>query len=128
MCIFSLIRQLKPTLFTVLIYLIAGVIFFGCISQKKMRRDITTQLKNKGTMRPYIAQGILDARPEFVLELLINRLQNQGARVLYWDKKDGVVSWCDTGGNYVPLPGMSDELQTHGLVSGQVTFWGGFLN
>ncbi len=98
-----------------------------------MRRDITTNLRKTSMLLPYVAEWKYDAQPDFVLELFINRLNNQGAHILCWDKKAGVVCWYDTGGSFVPLPAMpnklntSNELDTYGMVQGKVTFWRGYV-
>ena len=126
-CIQFTVRQLKLMLLGVLICFVVGVLSSGCVSQKNMRRDIATHLRKTSMLLPYIAEGNYDAQPDFVLELLINRLNNQGAQVLCWDKKAGVVCWNDTGGSFVPLPGVANEVNTYGMAQGKVTFWRGYV-
>lgn len=118
-------RQLKLVLLGVSICIATCVLITGCVSQKAMRRDISTHLRKTSILLPYIAETVYDAQPDFVLEILISCLNSQGARILSWDKKAAVVSWYDTGGSFVPLPGVANELNTYGMVIGQVTFWHG---
>ena len=92
-----------------------------------MRRDITTYLRKTTILLPYIAEEVYDAHPDFVFEIFINRLNSQGARILSWDKNSAVVSWYDTGGSFVPLPGVAKELKTYEMINGQVTFWYGYV-
>ncbi len=99
-----------------------GMLFKVNASQDKIRRDIATHLNKLGTLKPYSAEKMFDVQPEFVLELLINCLNVQGAWVLCWDKKAGVICWCDTGGSFVPLPDRFDETKMHGLKQAKVTF------
>lgn len=120
-------KQLKLMLPGMLICIVVGVLSSGCVSQKKMRRDITTHLRKTSMLLPYVAEGKYDAQPDFVLELLINRLNSQGAQILCWDKKAGVVCWYDTGGSFIPLPGVANELNTYGMVQSRVTFWRGYV-
>ena len=68
-----------------------------------------------------------DAQQDFVLEILISSLDAQGARILFWDRKAAAVSWYDTGGSFVPMPGVAHELNTSGIASGHVTFWRGYV-
>lgn len=123
----STMRQLKLILLRVLVCFAIGGLISGCVSQKAMRRDITTHLRKTSILLPYIAEGVYDAQPDFVLETLINSLNNQGARILSWDKKSGVVSWYDTGGAFAPLPGVAKILNTYDIINGQVTFWYGYV-
>lgn len=120
-------RQLELMCLRMIVCFAIVLLTSGCVSQKTMRRDITAHLRKTALLLPYIAEGVYDAHPDFVFEILINRLNSQGARILSWDKNSSVLSWYDTGGSFVPLPGVAKELKTYEMINGQVTFWYGYV-
>jgi len=103
------------------------LVISGCVSQKTMRRDITSHLRKTAILLPYVAEKTYDAHPDFVFEMLINKLEDQGGRILSWDRSSAVVSWYDTGGAFVPLPGVAKETKTYQMINGKVTFWHGYV-
>ena len=110
-----------------LIYVLIALFFFGCVSENSMRRDITIGLRETSLLMPYLAEKFYAADYDFVLETLINCLNSQGARILFWNKEASIVSWYDTGGSFVPMPGASNKANKYELTAEHVTFWSGYV-
>jgi hypothetical protein len=111
----KIIRLSQLSLFVALLFSVIA----GCASQTEIRRDVATQLKKSSILLPYDAERIYGTQPDYVLEALTAVLASQGARVLSWDNKAGVVSWYDTGGAFVPLPDMTGGSHMYGMLDKQ---------
>ena len=104
------------------------LLFSGCAGQRAIKRDITTHLNDVGMIRPYVSEVLLEADADFVVDLLVDHLKSQGAKILTSDKKSGIVSWYDAGGYFYPLlETKGDQVKTYGLVQGKVSSWRGFV-
>ncbi len=111
-----------------LICFVVGVFSSGCTTTKNaMRRRYAMDHRSSGIMKPYVAEKMFNAQPDFVFELVISHLNSQGAWVLCRDKKAGVVCWCSTGADFVPLPDKDDRSRMHGLEQVNASFWRGFV-
>ena len=65
---------------------------------------ILTTLKSTGIRVPYVSQTNFDYAPETVYDSVYTCLKRRSVEILAYDKADGILTWCDTSGSFVPLP------------------------
>ncbi len=67
-------------------------------------KQIITQLRSTTLAVPYLCGSNFNFTPDAVFDAVYACLWRRSVEVLAYDKNDGIIAWCDTGGSFVPLP------------------------
>src|SRR5580700_8213649 len=67
-------------------------------------KQIVKQFRASALRSPYLCETNLNAAPDSIFDSIYFCLWHRSAEFLVYDKPDGIVTWCDTGGSFAPLP------------------------